>query len=172
MRNRSPRFDANGGFMRLATLILMSVTLLGGACTEKVAAPVAATTAQPPIEHIASTQQVMLGLTIPASDVLFQVGENVPQDDGGWDRITATAAMLAESGNLLLVGPRNLAQPDWTQLSRELVARARTAMDAAQKRDVDALLNAGNDIYEVCEGCHAKYMPAKVAEQAAATPAP
>jgi hypothetical protein len=103
--------------------------------------------------------------------VLFQLSDNVPKDDAGWDRIVATAAVLAESGNLLLAGPRDLKQPEWTQLAQAMVARAKDAMAAAAKHDVDAVLEAGNGIYESCENCHNKYMPAKVAEQAAAAQA-
>jgi hypothetical protein len=103
--------------------------------------------------------------------VLFQIGDNAPKDDAGWERIIANAAMLAESGNLLLTGPRNLNQPEWIQKARELVARSRAAGEAAAKHDVDAVLDAGNAIYDTCDTCHNKYMPAKVAELAAAAEA-
>lgn len=148
----------------LTAVLLVAATLTG--CGTKEAPPPAAVA--PAIEHLATAKQVMLGLTIPASDALFQLGDNMPVDDAGWDRVVATAAMLAESGNLLLTGPRDLQQPEWTKLSLELVARAKDAMAAAQKHDTDAVLEAGNGIYEACESCHNKYMPAKVAEQAAA----
>ena len=140
-----------------------------GACTPKQeAVPVASA---PAIEHIATAKQVMLGLTIPASDVLFQIGGSAPpSDQAAWDRIVANAAMLAESGNLLLSGPRDLKQSEWMQFSSELVVKSRDAMAAAAKKDVDAVLEAGNGIYEVCSKCHDKYMPAKVAEQAAVKP--
>jgi hypothetical protein len=145
---------------------LIAVVGITGCTPQQEAAPVAA---EPAIEHIATSKQVMLALTIPASDVLFQIGSPAaPADQAAWDRVVASAAMLAESGNLLLTGPRDLKQPEWTQLSRELVAGAKVAMAAAEKHDVDAVLEAGNGIYEVCENCHNKYMPAKVAEQAAA----
>jgi len=147
------------------TAVMLTAAMLAG-CGARQAAP--AVDAAPAIEHLATAKQVMLGLTIPASDVLFQLGDNIPVDDAGWERIVATAAMLAESGNLLLTGPRDLQQPEWTQFARELVAGGKEAMAAAQKHDADAVLEAGNGIYEVCENCHNKYMPAKVAERAAA----
>jgi hypothetical protein len=134
-----------------------------GACAPKPAVVTAAPA--PAIEQLATTKQVMLGLTIPASDILFQLGDHAPTDDAGWARIEATAAMLGESGNLLLAGPRLVDQPEWQQFARELVARSKDAMAAAQKKDIEAVLEAGNGLYEVCESCHNKYMPAKVAEQ-------
>jgi hypothetical protein len=146
--------------------VLIAVLVVG--CSAKEPAPAAAT---PVVEHIATAKQVMLGLTIPASDVLFQLGDNRPTDDAGWERIVATAALLAESGNLLLTGPRDTKQPQWTKFAQDLVARSKDAMAAAGKHDVDAVLEVGNAIYEVCDSCHNKYMPTKVAEQAAAAPA-
>jgi hypothetical protein len=154
----------------LAGFIL--VAALAAGCGTKPAATAAdAAPAAPAVEHIATTKQVMLGLTIPASDVLFQISNAAPKDDAGWDRIVGTAAMLAESGNLLLTGPRDLKQPEWTQLAQAMVARAKDAMAAAGKHDVEAVLDAGNGIYESCENCHNKFMPAKLAEQAAAAQA-
>ena len=117
-------------------------------------------------EFLATNRQVMLGLTIPASDVLFQVGSKPPENDAEWDRVVANAVMLAESGNLLLQGPRDLHQPEWTQHANDMIARAKVAAEAASKHDVDGVLAAGDSIYEVCENCHNKFMPAKVAETA------
>ncbi len=147
--------------------VVFAVALV--ACRPQAPAVTAPTT--PALEHLANAKQVMLGLSIPASDVLFQVADNVPTDDAGWARLEATALMLGESGNLLLTGPRDLAQPEWRQFSRELVARSKLAAEAAGRRDVDALLEAGNQIYETCDACHSKYMPAKVAEGATQEPA-
>lgn len=153
----------------LTSAAALAALLVLAGCAPKTEAPPAAAT--PALESIATNRQVMLGLTIPASDVLFAVGDPAPADQAAWDRVVANAAMLAESGNLMLTGPRDLKQPEWTQFARELVARSKDAMAAAEKRDVDAVLEAGNALYETCENCHNKYMPAKVAEQAAAAQA-
>lgn len=143
-------------------MLIGAATLLT-ACGARQDTP--ASTAAPVVESIADARQVMLGLTIPASDVLFQIGENEPKLPADWDRIVATAAMLGESGNLLLSGSRDRHHAEWTQFSQELTTRSKAAMAAAQKKDVDAVLEAGNAIYEVCENCHKKFMPAKLAGQ-------
>jgi hypothetical protein len=124
-------------------------------------------TAPPPapaVESIATTRQLMLGLTIPASDVVFQVGSAAPKDDAEWEKVQANAAMLAESANLLLTGPRAIDAPEWTGFAKSLVATSKSALEAAQARDVDKVLEAGNQIYEVCDGCHKKYMAARQGE--------
>ena len=56
--------------MHITRVFVATIVLLGGAlcaCTANV-------TTAPPVETFANTRQVMLGITIPASDVLFQVG--------------------------------------------------------------------------------------------------
>lgn len=144
----------------------VGVALLLAACSprsgEEVQAP-AQTASADALQSSATSRQVMLGLTIPASEVIWGVGSNVPASDADWDRVTANAVMLAESGLMLMSGPRDLMQPEWTQYASDMVRHARTAAEAAQKRDVDALLAAGDEIYTSCDTCHNKYMPAKVA---------
>lgn len=148
--------------------VLTAATLAGCGASQQAAAPAATPSAPAPI---ASTRQVMLGLTIPASDVLFQLGDKAPATQAEWDRVVGTAAMLAESGNMLLVAPRNVDQPEWQKFAQALVAQSKDAMAAAEKKDVDAVLEIGNSIYETCDGCHQKYMPARVAEQTEAAKA-
>jgi hypothetical protein len=152
--------------MRVARVIpLVLGVLLHTACSKQEPTP---TPASPPpplaVESFATTRQLMLALTIPASDVLFQVGAAAPTDDAGWEKVQANAAMLAESGNLLLTGARAIDAPEWKGFAESLIATSKTALEAAQARDVDKVLDAGNQIYEVCDGCHKKYMAARAGE--------
>lgn len=144
----------------------VGAALLLAACSPRSGEEVqtgAPTTPADALQSMATSKQVMLGLTIPASEVIWGVGSNAPASDADWDRVAANAVMLAESGLMLMSGPRDLKQPEWTHYASEMVRHARTAAEAAQKRDVDALLAAGDEIYTSCDTCHNKYMPAKVA---------
>jgi hypothetical protein len=127
--------------------------------------PGPATPVATPGESYATTRQVMLGLTIPASDFLFKLGDEPPTDDLGWERVIAHAMMLAEAGQLLQTGTRDLGQPEWAQFSRAMIEAAQGVATAAQSREVEVVLDAGNALYESCEGCHAKYMPARQGEK-------
>jgi hypothetical protein len=118
----------------------------------------------PALEAVATTRQVMLAMTIPSSDVIFQVGNAAPKDDAEWEKVQAHAAVLAESGNLLMLSPRAVDTAEWANFSRALIASAKVAQQAAQERDVEKVLEAGNQIYEVCDGCHKKYMAARAGE--------
>jgi hypothetical protein len=115
-------------------------------------------------EAIATTRQVMLGITIPTSDVVFQVGAKAPADDLEWEKVEASALSLAESGALLTIGTRAVDQGEWLKHSQDLVATAKLAAAAAHEKNVDKVLDAGNAIYEVCDACHKKYMPARQGE--------
>jgi cytochrome c556 len=130
------------------------------ACTAKQPA-VPTAPAAPALEAFATTKQVMLGLTIPASDVVFQVGSKAPADDMEWEKVVANAATLAESGNLLMIGTRVVDHGDWIKNAQSLIATAKEAAAAAQDKNVDKVLAAGDKIYEVCDSCHKKYMAAR-----------
>lgn len=144
--------------MKRSMMFAVPVLMMVGACAqreESAPAEAAGAVAQP----VATVRQVMLGLTVPASDLLFQIADQVPEDDTGWETVIATAAMLAESGNLLLTAPRDIGQPEWREFAVQLVERSKDAMAAAGRHDVDAVLEAGNALYETCENCHLKYLP-------------
>ncbi|MGC4029515.1 MAG: hypothetical protein QM696_11620 [Steroidobacteraceae bacterium] len=144
---------------RMLSCGLAALVLAG--CSARESAPPA-----PALESYATARQVMLGLTIPATDVIWGVANEMPADDAAWERVVANALMVAESGNLLLTGPRNPQQADWTQMVQEMIKHARAAAAAAEKHDVDGVAAAGDELYNACDSCHNKYMPAKAAELA------
>jgi soluble cytochrome b562 len=141
----------------------VAITVIGtiAGCTAKEPAHAPAAAEPAPLEALATTRQVMLGITIPTSDVVFQVGAKAPADDVEWEKVQANALALAESGNLLMVGTRVVDHADWIKNAKALIATARDASQAAQEKNVDKVLAAGDRIYEVCDACHKKYMAAR-----------
>jgi hypothetical protein len=111
------------------------------------------------IEPLATVRQVMLGITIPASDVVFLAAAETPADDAAWEKVAASALAVAESGNLLLMKPRAVDADDWRQYARALIEAGARAAEAAQAQNADTISAAGDDMYNVCEQCHAKYLP-------------
>src|SRR5688572_1017302 len=146
----------------LAPMVMALTAVYVAACTSKHPEPAAAV---PQIEAIATTRQIMLGITIPTSDVLFGVATEAPKDDAAWERVQANALALAESGNLLMVGSRVRDQGDWIKHCKTLIETAKLAAQAAQEKNIDKELEAGDKVYEVCDGCHKQYMPARQGEQ-------
>ncbi len=138
--------------------------VIAGARAGRVAQPAEAAVATTPV---ASVRQIMSGIVAPASAVVYGavattvtakgMEEKVPANDAEWARVADSAAALAESGNLLLMGGRAVDQGDWATISRALIEAADTALKAAEAKSADGVLEAGGAINETCDNCHAKY---------------
>jgi hypothetical protein len=126
-----------------------------------------ARTAEPPVTPVANVQQIMNGLTVPASEVVFKavstvrssrgVEEIAPKNDEEWQAIENSAAMLVESGNLLMIGDRVRDRREWIEMSRAMIDASKVALEAARRKKADALFSSFDAIYLSCERCHLKY---------------
>jgi cytochrome c556 len=150
--------------MRHLSVLLTAVSLVGlaGCARQEEAAPVAAAPVVP--ATVAAVKQVMLGITIPASDIVFAAAGEAPADDTAWIKVQANAAVLAESARMLLDSSRKLDDNEWATFSRAMYDASLTVMQAAAEKNVDQLSEAGDSLYEACDGCHQKYMPARQGE--------
>ena len=145
----------------LAIVMMASGVLLAG-CSKTEPAHSASTpvaTAVPTFKVVAPSRQIMLAVTIPSSDRVFAAAAEPPTTDEQWVAVERAALELAESGNLLLIPGRAVDDGDWSRYSHMLIDTASKAYAAAQAKDIDGVSDAGNVIYEACEGCHKKYMP-------------
>lgn len=118
-----------------------------------------AETATVPFKPVATVKQVMLGITIPASNVVFAVAGEAPESDDAWQQVESSALAVSESGNLLLIPPRAVDEQEWRQYALALVDAGARAAEAARAKDAEAVSTAGDAMYEVCEQCHSKYLP-------------
>ena len=109
------------------------------------------------VKAVATVAQLMQAMVIPASNALFNLPRNVPEGDQGWSAIQNSAVILAESGNLLMIGSRAEDSEVWRATSRALVDAGEAALRAAQARDVESIADVGNQIIEACESCHEKH---------------
>jgi hypothetical protein len=140
------------------TLILTSL-LLGGCAQE---APPAAI----PFELVNDTRHLMELVLDPATDVIWgsagfvltEAGEQdlQPTTDEGWHAVESAAAVVAETGNLLMLPGRSQGD-DWLTYSIGLREAGKLAMKAALEKDAEALFDAGGNIYQVCKSCHNQY---------------
>ena len=128
---------------------------LGGAVTLLLAT--AALTQQPAPRPVATVTQLMQAMVIPASNALFNVSRQVPEDDAGWDAVRNHAVILAESGNLLMIGGRAEDSEVWMQTSQALANAGEAALAAALARDIAAITSVGDQIIDACERCHEKH---------------
>jgi cytochrome c556 len=142
--------------MRALRLSVGLAALCLAACGKPAAPP-----ATDALESVATVRQLMLGLVVPASDSVFQVGADESAEAAEWEKIQASAAMLAEAAKLLLDSTRSVGAEDWTRYSRDL---HESALAAARALDAEKVLEAGDRIYAACEGCHEKYLPSAASD--------
>ena len=91
--------------------------------------------------------------------------EGHPQTDEEWASFRNAAAMLVESGNLLMLDGRAVDKDQWMATSRGMADAAAAVLEAAEAKDVEAYFDAGGALYEACTACHSKYlMSARSAE--------
>ena len=81
-----------------------------------------------------------------------------PKTDAAWARVHDAAAVVAESGNLLLLPGRLRAGTTWTGQAWKLSSLGLAAMKAADAKDKGAMLRIGGDIHDACEECHRVYV--------------
>src|SRR5262245_11470629 len=105
--------------------------------------------------------------------------EHAPANDDDWAAVRHSALTVAEGANLLMMPGRAVAPPGagslspgvelapdqvralidknpsgWNQWARSLQESLQPALDAIDKKDSQALFEAGDRIDEVCESCH------------------
>lgn len=95
-----------------------------------------------------------------AGTIITAEGERelAPTTDEGWLAVQHSAAVVAETGNLLLMPGRAVDNGTWKDIAHGLVAAGLSAQAAAKAHDSDALFDAGGQIYRVCNSCHSAYI--------------
>lgn len=123
----------------------------------------------PPFRTDIGVQRLMQLVLDPAADQLWDsvhttvteqgVEEVFPRNDEEWDSVRNGAAVLVESGNLLMMGGRARDNDDWLKMSLQLTEAGTAALRAAELRDVAGVFDTGGVVYEACRNCHQKYWP-------------
>jgi len=109
------------------------------------------------VRTLANVRELHDLMISPASDAVFEASSNQPLDAKGWTAARNQAFVLAESGNLLMVGTRVRDNGNWMKMSRAMVDAAALAATAAEKKDAMALEAATDTITVSCMECHRPY---------------
>ena len=133
------------------SLTFSALVLMLGASIAGQRAPVSGVRA---VANVKQLHDVMLS---PASDAVFEASANPPHDANGWTAAYKEALVLAEAGNLLMIGSRVRDNDNWMTMSRALVDAGARAASAAEKKDAKALEAAADSITVACETCHRPY---------------
>ena len=140
--------------MRLAGLVLVFVSVAAAAQSEP-------TKNEPPIVPIpASTMsELMVKVIYPASDAVLYVSSRTPTTEAEWNELQGKALMVAETANLLLMPERALDKGQWMKDTKLMLDAGIAAFEAAMKKDVDALIELNEPLYQSCIVCHQHYRP-------------
>ena len=121
----------------------------------------------PPYRPIATNLELMESLIAHAAEEYWGavriiidangVTKHFPETDEDWEEVWAAGISLAESGNLLMMPPRGI-DAEWNRISAKLIDVGVDAAAAALTRDPDAVLEAGERVYNVCLECHDRYL--------------
>ena len=121
----------------------------------------------PQYEVVTDIHHTMDLIIDPAADLIWSSAGSIVTDAGehdlapdtveAWIKVEAAAALLAESGNLLMM-PGRSAGEDWDEHSRGLIQAGKVALAAAEQQDADALFESGGLIYQACLACHSQYL--------------
>ena len=83
-----------------------------------------------------------------------------PSSDAEWRELERRASQLQLAGSLIAypgtgaLDHKWTAKPDWSKWANQLRDTGVDATAAVNNRDLDAIANIGDQLVEVCEGCH------------------
>ncbi len=136
----------------LAPLLLVGCTPSNQAESEEFTLPI-------------SINEVMASLINHSADPIWVAAWRNPETDRDWRELEHLARQLQVGGALLTIpgtGPVDrqwTEREGWQEYSEQLSAVAGRAVNAARSQDVELISRAGDEIVEVCEGCHIDFKP-------------
>lgn len=162
-----PRIVSAGRPFLLSVVSLLPVlllALLSAGCGERAAEDLAGV----PFEPVTDMADFMNWIVDPAADLIWGSAGTIstiegdqdltPVTDEAWDAVRNAGALIAESGNLLMLPGRAPDQQDWVEFSQGMMAMGRRVMAAADARDGEALFDIGGQLYNLCLACHQRYI--------------
>jgi hypothetical protein len=101
----------------------------------------------------------MVKIIYPASDAIFYVTTRTPTTDAEWAELQGKALMVAESGNLLMMPAHMRDEDRWLADAKLMKDAGAAAFKAAKGKDVKALDDLNDALYQSCVTCHQHYRP-------------
>lgn len=161
--------------MRLVSLLFTLLLVLPGTALAQ----------GPSSEPIGTLAELMRGIAFPASNRISDVqtvdpdtpefdpenpddnrpSANFSQIYTGWPTVDNAAVALAEVAKLMMIPgrlcsndePVPVEQDNWIEFARGLEQAGVKALAASRSRDLEAVIEVNNDIFEACSNCHGVY---------------
>jgi hypothetical protein len=109
--------------------------------------------------QVGTMSELMVKIIYPASDAILYISTRTPTDEAGWTVLQGQALMLAESANLLMSPIHAWDQDRWMRDAKLMLDAGEAAYEAALAKDVDALAELNDAVYQSCVTCHLHYRP-------------
>ena len=112
-----------------------------------------------------SVNEVMASLINYSADPIWIAAWQNPQSDEDWRELEHLARQLQVGGSLITIpgtGPVDsmwTGRAEWVEFAQQLSAAAGRAVNAARSRDMELVARSGDEIVDICEGCHIDFKP-------------
>ena len=103
---------------------------------------------------VGTMSDLMVKVLYPAGDAIFYIATRTPQTEVEWNELEGKALMIAETANLLMMPSRARDRDQWMQDAKLLLDAGEAALEAAKKRDVQALEALNDQLLKSCTTCH------------------
>lgn len=110
-----------------------------------------------PTRPVGTMSDLMVKMIYPTSDAIFYIETRTPKTDAEWGELQAKTLTLAESANLLMMPGRARDQERWMADAKLMLDAGMAAYAAAKKKDVAALVELNDAVYQSCVVCHQHY---------------
>ena len=96
----------------------------------------------------------MVKIIYPASDAIFYITTRTPSNEAEWNELQGKALMVAESANLLMMPAHMRDEDRWLADAKLMKDAGAAAFKAAKAKDVKALDDLNDALYQSCVTCH------------------
>jgi len=147
-------------------------------------APAPAEPASPTPRPYSTLAQLMRGIPFPSSNIVFDTQTTDPGVKrepaearrggatadfgsvyGGWQAVENSALAISETATLVMVPGRScengrpapIDQEDYRRFARQLADAGLAAYEAAQSKNLDAMIEVSGTVSDACAACHEVY---------------
>ena len=142
--------------MRKSAIVLLAGAALAQALPAQ-QQPVSDSVGSP--RPVGTMSELMVHLIYPTSNAIFYILTRTPTTTAEWGALEGQALMVAESANLLMMPSRARGREQWMMDAQLLLDVGEAALRAAQDRDVEALSELNEQLYQSCITCHQHFRP-------------
>ena len=151
----------------VAAGLLVAAVLLRSPGASPGSAPAAPVVAALDVPADVTVKHLMAAVIDPAADALWgrqgtvitKDGEQdlSPKTDAEWAELVAPAERIVQAARLLADGHRARDQFEWLRVSRDLETAGEGLIRAVKAKNAQTFFDAGEGLYEACDGCHKRY---------------